>query len=141
MQRRIALAILLVLAAPGFAEQVTWRDYTIYYTTFRSTLIPPEVAEQHGITRGERRILTNITIRQQGEPVRADVSGTATNLLNQSTPLEFAEVIEEAAIYYLANQLVDERDTLRYQLRIQPQGETAALDLEFTRRYYHGDTP
>ncbi|MDZ7686705.1 MAG: DUF4426 domain-containing protein [Gammaproteobacteria bacterium] len=107
------------LAAPGFAEQVTWRDYSIYYTTFRSTLVPPEVADQHGITRGERRILTNITVRQQGEPVRAGCQRDRHQSAEPMTTLEFTEVIEEAAIYYLANQLVDERDTLRYRLRVQ----------------------
>lgn len=137
---RLALLALVLSALPAtaVAEPVEWRGYTIYYTTFRSTLVPPDVAELHDITRDDDRILTNITVRRDGEPVRADVSGTVTNLLNQMTRLDFQEVIEEAAIYYLANLLVDERDTLRYRLEIQPLGEEESFELEFTRQYFGG---
>jgi hypothetical protein len=44
--------------------------------------------------------------------------------------------LEPNAIYYLANQLVDERDTLRYSISIQPQGSEATYLLEFGRDYY-----
>ncbi len=133
-----ALLLALMVTLPAAAEQVEWRGYTIYYTTFRSTLVPPDVAELHGITRSDNRILTNITVRRDGEPVRANVTGTTSNLLNQMSTLRFTEVIEEAAIYYLANQAVDERDTLRYRLEITPAGEDDAFELQFNRQYYSG---
>ena len=120
------------------ATKVEWRGYDIYYTTFRSTLVPPDVAELHNITRDDDRILTNITVRRNGEPVRATVTGSVTNLLNQMTQLGFTEVIEEAAIYYLANLLVSERDTLRYRLEITPLGEEESFELTFTRQYFGG---
>lgn len=136
--KQLLLVAAMLAALPALAEKVEWRGYTIYYTTFRSTLVPPDVAALHDITRDDDRILTNITVRRDGEPYRAKVSGTVSNLLNQMSELRFSEVIEEAAIYYLANQLVDERDTLRYRLSIKPEGEDDSLELEFTRRYFGG---
>lgn len=137
----IACLTAILSAAPVQGDEVDWRDYKVYYTTFPSTLVPPEVAELHDITRGESRILTNVTVRRSGESVQASVTGTVTNLLNQMTTLEFREVIEEAAVYYLANQLVDEKDTLRYRLEIRPAGENDAFELEFTRRYSGATNP
>lgn len=140
MIRQAARAIVfLALAVAGHCvsgEPVRWNGYDIYYTTFRSTLVPADVARLHGINRSDNRILTNITVRREGEPVRARVTGRVSNLLNQMSSLDFAEVIEEAAIYYLANQLVDERDTLRYTIDIRPQGSEDTFELEFVRQYY-----
>ena len=136
--RKLATLLLLIIALPALGEPVRWKGYDIYYTTFRSTLVPADVAALHNITRGDRRILTNITVRKNGEPVRASVSGRVTNLLSQLETLEFKEVVEEAAIYYLANQLVDERDTLRYTIDIRPDTEEESFRLEFARQYYGG---
>ena len=112
-----------------------WRGYDIHYTTFSSTLIPQEVAAAHNIVRSEYRIVTNVSILKDGEPVKAKVTGRNTNLLNQLFTMEFDEVTEKTAIYYLANQLIDERDTLRFTINVLPVGETNAFELKFIRQY------
>ena len=130
------LAWCLALApASLLAETVKWRGYDIHYTTFSSTLIPQEVAAAHNIVRSEYRIVTNVSILKDGEPVKAKVTGRNTNLLNQLFTMEFDEVTEKTAIYYLANQLIDERDTLRFTINVLPVGETNAFELKFIRQY------
>lgn len=123
-------------AAAAHGESVAWQGYVIYYTTLKSTLIPAEVAEAHGIKRSDSRIVTNVTIRKDEHPVPARVEGVATNLLNQLFTLSFNEVVERDAIYYLASQVVDERDTLRYKIVVTPEGSRESYTLNFMREYY-----
>jgi hypothetical protein len=49
--------------------------------------------------------------------------------------MSFDEVTEKTAIYYLSNQLIDERDTLRFTIQVTPSGESEALELKFMRQY------
>jgi len=135
-----ALLIQLCLQLLGQTCQadqfIQWHGYDIHYTTLSSRLIPADVAKSHGITRADNRVVTNISIRKNGQPVRAKIRGTATNLLNQQQNLAFTEVMEQDAIYYLANQLVDVRDTLRFAVSILPEGTDEAYELAFVRDYY-----
>ena len=119
------------------AEQfVQWQGFDIHYNTFSSLLIPAEVAKAHGISRSKSRIITNISIVKNGDPTTAQVTGHSLNLLGQLTNLDFVEVNENTGIYYLANQIVDEKDTLRFSIKIQPAGSEDAFDLKYNRQYY-----
>ncbi len=131
-----SLTFLLCLAsANAQAETVRWQGYDIHYTTFSSTLIPAEVAAAHDIERAKNRIVTNISILKDGEPQVARLSGHNANLLNQLYTMSFVEVRESSAIYYLANQLIDERDTLRFVIEIEPETSQESYTLKFMRTY------
>lgn len=144
VQRGVQCLLLLLAGAwPAIASAdqfISWQGYEIHYTTFSSRLIPPEVAAVHQIPRADNRLVTNISVRRDGQPVAAKLHGTVTNLLNQQSILVFTEVLESDAIYYLANQLVDERDTLRYVINITPAGADNSAEnaykLAFTRDFY-----
>lgn len=137
---RVFSFLLLLFCGPGIssqaaAETIQWQGYDIHYTTFSSLLIPQEVAAAHNIARAKNRIVTNISILKDSEPQAALVSGTNSNLLNQLYTMDFTEVTESSAIYYLANQLIDERDTIRFDINIQPAGSVDTFNLEFMRQY------
>ena len=133
--RRIWLLGCLVLASGVSAETVQWQGYDIHYTTFSSLLIPQEVAAAHNIARAKNRIVTNISILKDGEPQTASITGRNSNLLNQLYTMDFTEVNESTAIYYLANQLIDERDTIRFDIEIQPVASEESYNLKFMRQY------
>lgn len=119
------------------AQFKTFGDYEVHYTTFPSTLIPTDVAVAHDIVRSEKQIIVNISVRQDEAPAAARISGRVTNLLNQMVVLNFKEVKEATAIYYIANHPVDEKDTLRFDVTVHPDGfEGEPFHLEFLRRYY-----
>ncbi len=127
----------LLAVSTAHAEQfVQWQGFDIHYNTFSSLLIPAEVAKAHGISRSKSRIITNISIVKNGDPTTAQVTGHSLNLLGQLTNLDFVEVNENTGIYYLANQVVDEKDTLRFSIKIQPAGSEDAFDLKYNRQYY-----
>ena len=137
---RVFSFLLFLFCGPGTssqaaAETIQWQGYDIHYTTFSSLLIPQEVAAAHNIARAKNRIVTNISILKDSEPQAAMVSGTNSNLLNQLYTMDFTEVTESSAIYYLANQLIDERDTIRFDINIQPAGSVDTFNLEFMRQY------
>ena len=134
---KIALTIVFCfLWLPCHAEVINWQGFDIHYTTFNSMLIPNEVALAHGIVRSKRRIITNITIRKDDQAVSAKLSGTSVNLLSQLSSMEFNKVTEAGAIYYLADQIVDERDTLVFRIDIQPVAHEDTYHLKFTRQYH-----
>jgi len=133
---RIIITLLSILTSSMCAADVVhWRGFEIHYTTFNSTLIPSDVARAHDIVRSKHRIITNITVRRDGMPVRATLTGTTRNLLSQLVTLDFAEVSEAGAVYYLANLVVDERDMLIFKINIKPENHTDEFHLEFTRKY------
>ena len=128
----------LLFHAPAlWADQfVSWSGYEIHYATFSSLIIPSQVAETHGIIRSKNRIVTNLSIQQDGSSIRAGVNGTSTNLLEQVTSMNFVEVVEQDAVYYLANQMVNERDTIRFSINVKPEQTGKTYNLKFTRQYY-----
>lgn len=136
MKFLINVLAMLLMALSAQAEQfVHWQGYDIHYNTFNSLLIPAEVAKAHGISRSKNRVITNISIVRDGTPITSLVDGHSLNLLGQITQLEFTEVKESTGVYYLANQIVDEKDTLRFSISIQPKGSKETYDLQYNRQY------
>ncbi|HIG42195.1 MAG: DUF4426 domain-containing protein [bacterium] len=135
-KRLFAIIAVLLLGPTYKAEVVYWQGFDIHYTTLNSMLIPNEVALAHGIVRSKRRIITNIAVRKGDRSVTAKLSGTAVNLLSQLSRMEFSEVTEAGAIYYLSNQLVDERDRLVFNIDIQPTDHADTFHLKFIRQYH-----
>jgi hypothetical protein len=135
--RKTLLAFALICFKPVcWAEVIQWQGFDIHYTTFNSMLIPDDVALAHEIVRSKHRIVTNITIRRDNTAVSARLSGTTVNLLSQLSSMNFEKVTEPGAIYYLSNQIVDERDTLVFNIDIQPVSHNETFHLKFTRRYH-----
>ncbi|HKI75092.1 MAG TPA: DUF4426 domain-containing protein [Pseudomonadales bacterium] len=136
MYRPAALLALICVAPLADADAVACDGDKVEYTTFLSSVIPPRVAEAHDIVRSDRRLMANITVLHQGKATTARVTGSATNLLNQVTVLDFREVTESDAIYYLASLVVAPRDTVRFDVTVLPAGSTQACKLQFARDYY-----
>lgn len=129
------LALLLMTTSLQAEQFVHWQGFDIHYNTFNSLLIPADVAKAHDISRSRNRVITNISIVRDGTPTTSVVGGHSVNLLGQLTTLEFTEVKESTGVYYLANQIVDEKDTLRFSISIQPSGSTETYDLQYNRQY------
>lgn len=129
--------IALLCTSQAYCQQMqNWKGYNIHYSTFSSTLVPVNVAKAHNIVRGNNRLITNVSIRKEAQPVRAEIHGTAQNLLNQEVALTFIEVKEQQAIYYLSTQIVNEKDTISFRIFIKPESEIDTYELEFIRQYY-----
>ena len=116
-------------------------DYVIHYNAFRSDTISPDVAKQYGLTRASNRILINIAVLKKvlnttGKPTSSKVTGHASNLTGQLKNLEFKEITEGNAIYYLASTKISDGEFLKFDIKIMPDGETRAARLRFDKRFF-----
>ena len=135
----VATCLALLAFSPPDAsgsEKLEAGEHTIYATALSSLLIPPEVAQLHGIVRSAQRIVINVTVLRDSQPATATVTGSGTNLLGQQKKLDFAEIREQTAIYYLASLITNEKDRVRFELDVLPDGASETSSLEFERSYY-----
>ncbi|WP_339898121.1 DUF4426 domain-containing protein [uncultured Gilvimarinus sp.] len=133
---------------PNYREQ-TFGDYTVHFSTFNSAFVPPGVAEIYGITRARNQILVNISLTKTegGETslgLPAKVTGTARNLLQQQRVLEFAEINEGNATYYLAALKHTNEEVYNFTISVAPddaeQTEAQPMTVKFSRKLYLGET-
>ncbi|PCI08724.1 MAG: hypothetical protein COB77_01660 [Gammaproteobacteria bacterium] len=116
-------------------------DYVIHYNAFRSDTISTEVAKQYGLTRANNRVLINIAVLKKvlnttGKPTSSVITGHASNLTGQLKQLEFKEIKEGTAIYYLADTKISDGEFLKFNIKIIPEGETRAARLKFDKRFF-----
>lgn len=116
-------------------------DYVIHYNAFRSDTLSAEVAKKYNLTRANNRVLINIAVLKKvmdttGKPTSSAVTGHASNLTGQLKQLEFKEVTEGNAIYYLAETKISDGEFLKFELKILPEGETIATKVRFDKRFF-----
>ncbi|HEY5646036.1 MAG TPA: DUF4426 domain-containing protein [Pseudomonadales bacterium] len=111
---------LLALPVPPRAEQMQrLGPFEVHYVVVQSTFFSSEIASRYAIVRGRDRALLNISVLDEtGSAVPVVIAGTVTNLLGQVAPLEFREVTEGPAVYYLAEIKHTDRETLRFAATI-----------------------
>lgn len=136
--------IFLILALPitsAYGEQFkNFGDYTVHYSTFTTDILSPAIAKEYRIKRSKNRALVNISVLKKvmgttGAPSRAKVTATATNLNNQLREVEFREVKEEGAIYYLAELQVNNGETLNFSVSVTPEGEKEPYKFSFQEQF------
>ena len=135
---------MLLAVAPPFAnaEQAkVFGDYTVHYSAFSTDILTPEVAKSYQIPRSKNRALLNISVLKKlmgttGQPVKADVRATATNLSAQLRELDVRELMEHGAVYYIAQTTVANEETLRYDISITPEGESAPFTFSFDQQFF-----
>ena len=129
-------AIGLCATLPAKSGEIILDDVQIYYSAFPSRLIPPGVAAAHDLTRAENLMMINISIKQGDQPIEADISGDVTNILGQARTIRFVPIVEQDALYYLGEVIVDEKDWLRFDLTIDSDSMSEPYELQFERRFY-----
>jgi hypothetical protein len=135
---RVLLAVLaLGLPVTMQAEQMEqFGDWQIHYVVFPSSFLTPAIANNYGITRAKDVGIVNISVLDQdGNGAPATVSGHATNLLGQMSQLDFREVREGPAVYYLAEIRHTDQEVVRFSFAITPPG-AATFDLKFQKKLY-----
>jgi len=100
-------------------RQEKFGDTTVHYNTFNSTYLTPEVAKAAELTRSKNQGVINISVLKDGKPQMAQVSGTVKDLTSQSVTLNFKQVTEQGAIYYIAQYPVPQQETRTFQIKVQ----------------------
>ena len=134
------LSTLLWLAA-AIADEEAYKDfgdYRVHYSAFNSSFVSPEVASVYNISRGADRGLVNIAVVPEGAASgrTALVGGTVTDMLARQQTLEFVEVREGDAVYYLAPFRFANEDPLTFKVNVRPAGSNQTREVRFQRTFY-----
>ena len=138
----MTLFIMTMTASSVMAESSKdFGNYVIHYNAFRSDTLEPEVAKAYNLTRRNNRAILNIAVLKKvmnttGTPTAATITGHASNLTGQLKKLEFREIKEGTAIYYLAETQFSDGEFLKFKLKVSIDGEEHAARLKFDKRFF-----
>ena len=141
LSRLVSACAFAASCTAALAEEQTFGDYTVHYQAVNSTFLTPEIAAQYDIVRSERRAFLNVAVLKNETdgsttPVTATLNGVKHNLLQQSEAIEFAQVREGEAIYYIGQFDFSDREVLRFTLEVSPEGNEPAHAIEWTTQLY-----
>ena len=131
----------LALPAAALANDKIYKtvgDKKIFFSAFNSTFIDPDVAVANQIVRGKDKGLVNIAvIRGSGTGKPAVITGKVFNIFQMSQILEFVEVREQDAVYYLAPFEFENEDLLTFKISVRADPVKPAYDFKFQKKMYH----
>lgn len=110
----------------------------IHYIALNATFLTPEIAKAYGIVRSKYNGLINISVLDntiKTHPAKfVSITGTARNLAGQNKAIEFIQVKEGDAIYYLAQVNYRNEETIVFDLNISDSSESH--NLKFSQKFY-----
>ena len=128
--------------APARAQQSErFGAWELHYSVVNSTFIEPAVAAQYGLTRGKRRAIVNLSLREHladGSTVARtmDLEAITRDLTAQRITLDFREVREGPAIYYLAEFRFINREYRFFDVGFTPAGSGERFAFTFKQQMY-----
>ncbi len=134
----------LFLGLPFYVQaekSMNFGDYIVHYNAFNSDQLTPDISKAYGLTRRNNRMVLNITVQKVAKdgktiPVKAKVSGFASNLNSQVKNLDFKEIYDGDAIYYLAQSQVSNRETLKFEIKATPEGASITANIKFKQQFF-----
>ncbi len=136
---RLGLLIHALWFPMAMAEQVLETPkYHIHYNAFNTMMVTREVASHYGFTRARNRALVNISVLDANtqEALPTQIHGTHKNLIGQVYPLTFQQIVEQNAIYYIAELRFSEAELWRFDIKIQPDPFANPIPLRFSQTFY-----
>ncbi|WP_095081536.1 DUF4426 domain-containing protein [Pseudomonas sp. Irchel s3h17] len=100
-------------------RQETFGDVTVHYNTFNSTYLTPDIAKGAELIRSKNQGVINVSVIKDGKPMLASVTGTVKDLTSQSVTLNFKQITEQGAVYYIAQYPVDQQETRTFDIKVQ----------------------
>lgn len=135
----VSLLLLLTASVNAASDSVKeFKDWQVHYIAFPSTFAQPEAAKAIGFKRRGNNAFVNISILDKNDDMRGvktKVTGAAKNLLGQNKTLNFIEVDEGKAVYYMAEVSHSNEETLRFTINIaRPNG--GSYQVKFEQKLY-----
>lgn len=133
----LVLVATLLFSGLSMAEQkITKGNWDIHYIAFPSAFIKPETARSYQLERSRYMALINISVLETSSQQAQNVSltGTARNLLGQTTQLDFKKVEEGESIYYLAQLKYSNEEIFNFSIDVQRGNRTE--NIKFKQKFY-----
>lgn len=134
--------VLALIANTASAEQsATFGDYTVHYNALPTEMLEPSIAKLYKIRRSKNRALLNVSVLKKkmgltGQPIKAEVSATATNLNGQLRKVDMRELSDKGAIYYIGELTVSNQETLKFTLEVTPEGQSESFVARFEQQFF-----
>ncbi|NCF17424.1 MAG: DUF4426 domain-containing protein [Haliea sp.] len=134
-------AILWCLATAAVAQQSQmFGPFELHYSVVNTTFLEPKVAAAYGITRGEKRAILNLAVREHlvdgGDEARSMLIKGRTWDLIQNQFLEFQEIREGPAIYYIAQFKFINEEWRFFEVDFRPEGADQTYTFKFKHQLY-----
>ena len=130
---------LLLFSSISVAENMKMLDeLEVHYIGLSTSILQPAIAKEYNIERSRYRGFVNISVldtSKDGKPaISAGLSGSATNLVGQRMQLEFEQIKEGSAIYYIAIVKYPNDETYTFDITINNNGKEHKLN--FKQKFY-----
>lgn len=137
----LSMALLLLPLAASAENSTHTGGYTIHHNALTTDSLPIQVANAYGIQRSKSRGLLNVSVIQDvpgttGNSVRAQIRAVARTLYGQIRPIEMREIVEDKAVYYIADFPVAHRETLVFEFEILPMGSRYPLRANMRQEFW-----
>tara|TARA_R110002110_G_scaffold205066_7_gene416967 strand:+ start:92763 stop:93203 length:441 start_codon:yes stop_codon:yes gene_type:complete len=142
MLRCLLILMTMTMLSPLTTAQQSERfgPYELHYSVVNTTFIEPAVAANYGITRGEKRAILNLAVREHveggGTQARTmQIKGRTWDLI-QNQFLEFQEVREGPAIYYIGEFKFINEEWRFFEMDFRPEGADETYTFKFRHQLY-----
>jgi hypothetical protein len=136
----VTLFWLIFLPGPTWAQQSeAFGSFELYYSVVNTTFLDPKIAATYGITRGDKRAILNLAVRENlssGSVARAMLLQGRTWDLIQSQTLEFREIREGESIYYIAEFPFINEEWRHFEINFRPAGANETYTFKFKHQLY-----
>ncbi len=141
--RLSAVPVFLVLLLSAVSAQAQQSEmfgpYELFYSVVNTTFLEPEVAANYGITRGKKKAILNLAVREHvegGTEARSMILKGRTWDLIQNQFLEFQEVREGPAIYYIGGFSFINEEWRFFEVDFRPEGATETYTFKHKHQLY-----
>jgi hypothetical protein len=109
-------------------------NWDVHYIAFPAPLLTPEIAQQYKLQRSKYNGVINISVldKTSHQAQKVNVTGVAKDLLGRKRTLEFTEVNEGQAVYYLAQLPFQHEQRFNFAISISDGNDTQQLNFDQT---------
>ena len=130
------LLALLITVVPDVQAQQSERfdQFELHRSVVYTTFLTPEIAAEYGIARGKYKAILTLSVRDveageiAGRPMI--ITGETWDLI-RGDPLEFKEIREGPATYYIADFTFIDREWRFFEFDFQPEGSEKVYRYKF----------
>lgn len=128
-------------ALPAGATSADIGDYIVHFSAQSTDHLPTLVAREHKIVRSKNRAMLNVAVirKTDNSPVPAEVVVKTVNLTRQLKNVTMRRIDvagPTAAIYYIGETAVANREWLIFDISVRPEGATVTSNVRFKRQFY-----
>ncbi|GMQ45389.1 DUF4426 domain-containing protein [Vibrio sp. 10N] len=140
MKKSLLFIFAILMSSVAAAGQFkTIKDAEVHYVVFNSTFVTPKVARSYGLKRNEHIATVNVSVLDRasaGKPaMEVSIKGVAKNLIGQTKTLEFKQIKEGDAIYYLAQFPIVNEEMYKFTIDIDA-GNKGRGPVSFSQKLY-----